>query len=41
MKLFVQDFYQTRKVEDYETILNYFLNKKIPLICANPDDVVH
>ncbi len=28
------------KLEDYETILNYFLNKKVPLICANPDDVV-
>ncbi len=28
------------KLEDYKILLDFFLNKKIPLICANPDDVV-
>ena len=31
---------EEEKLEDYEVILDYFLDKKIPLICANPDDVV-
>ncbi len=28
------------EIEDYKDILDFFLNKKIQLICANPDEVV-
>jgi len=31
---------EEEKLEDYKTLLDFFLNKKIPLICANPDEVV-
>jgi len=31
---------EKEKLEDYKTLLDFFLNKKIPLICANPDEVV-
>ena len=27
-------------LQDYKILLDFFLNKKIPLICANPDEVV-
>ena len=29
-----------RILQDYKDLLDFFLNKKIPLICANPDEVV-
>ena len=31
---------EEEKLQDYKTLLDFFLNKKIPLICANPDEVV-
>ena len=31
---------EEEKLQDYKILLDFFLNKKIPLICANPDEVV-
>ena len=31
---------EEEKLQDYKFLLDFFLNKKIPLICANPDEVV-
>jgi len=31
---------EDEKLEDYKSILEYFQKKKIPLVCANPDEVV-
>ena len=31
---------EEEKLQDYKILLEFFLNKKIPLICANPDEVV-
>lgn len=31
---------EKEKLQDYKILLDFFLNKKIPLICANPDEVV-
>ena len=31
---------EEEKLQDYKTLLDFFLNKKIPMICANPDEVV-
>ncbi len=30
---------EEEKLQDYKILLDFFLNKKIPLICANPDEV--
>ena len=32
---------EDEKIEDYKNILEYFKKKKIPLVCANPDEVVN
>ena len=31
---------EEERLQDYKILLDFFLNKKIPLICANPDEVV-
>ena len=31
---------EEEKLQDYKILLDFFLNKKIPLICSNPDEVV-
>ena len=31
---------EDEKLEDYKSVLEYFQKKKIPLVCANPDEVV-
>ena len=33
-------FSETEDIQDYESILNFFKEKKIPMTCANPDEVV-
>jgi len=33
-------FAETEDIQDYESVLNFFKEKKIPMTCANPDEVV-